>query len=151
MKSELRECPNCGAPCTRTVNMRGGEYGWGTSDEERADYRYAAPALPAPGEAVPTRDQVRDLIHRAYNQGTWGKGYSELMEELHDLYATAPPQVGEWTDEECDKLVAQTMDKVAAAKDMHATEINPDITTHWTLRRAIVRAALKAAHAARGG
>jgi hypothetical protein len=44
-------CPKCGAPAKRTVNMRGGDYGWSTTDEERADYKYEAPPAGA-GEAV---------------------------------------------------------------------------------------------------
>lgn len=34
-------CPTCEAPCTTTVNMRGGEHGWGTTDLERTVYHYA--------------------------------------------------------------------------------------------------------------
>jgi hypothetical protein len=34
-------CPTCKAPCTTTVNMRGGEHGWGTTDLERTVYHYA--------------------------------------------------------------------------------------------------------------
>ncbi len=47
-------CPKCGAPCTRTVNMRGGDHGWSTTDEERAEYKYAAPEPTEidPGEAL---------------------------------------------------------------------------------------------------
>jgi hypothetical protein len=41
-------CPLCKAPSVRTVNPRGGEWGWGTTDEERATYRYAAPPAAQP-------------------------------------------------------------------------------------------------------
>lgn len=36
-------CPKCGAPCHRTVNMRGGDWGWSTTDEQRAEYEYTQP------------------------------------------------------------------------------------------------------------
>jgi hypothetical protein len=45
-------CPTCKAPSVRTVNPRGGEWGWGTTDEERATYRYAAPPAAQPERAV---------------------------------------------------------------------------------------------------
>lgn len=41
------ECPSCGAPCQREVMIRGGDYGWSTTDEQRARYTYAPPALTA--------------------------------------------------------------------------------------------------------
>jgi hypothetical protein len=44
-------CPLCKAPSVRTVNPRGGEWGWGTTDEERATYRYAAPPAAPPARA----------------------------------------------------------------------------------------------------
>lgn len=50
--------------------------------------------------------------------------------------ASLPPL----TDEECDKAAAQAMDRVAAAKGMHALDLNPDVTAHHTLRRELIRA-----------
>lgn len=44
------------------------------------------------------------------------------------------------TDEECDKAAAQAMDRVAAKRNMHALDLNPDITAHNTLRRELIRA-----------
>jgi hypothetical protein len=52
------------------------------------------------------------------------------------------------SDEECDKIAAQTMDRVAADKNMHALEINTDIKSHWTLRRELIRAGAAAAKGA---
>jgi hypothetical protein len=45
------------------------------------------------------------------------------------------------TDDQCDRLVALTMDKIAAKHNMHALELNADLREHHALRRAIVRAA----------
>lgn len=39
--ASTKPCPTCSAPCEITVNPRGGEYGWGTTDAERTTYRYA--------------------------------------------------------------------------------------------------------------
>lgn len=39
--ASTKPCPTCSAPCETTVNPRGGEYGWGTTDAERTTYRYA--------------------------------------------------------------------------------------------------------------
>jgi hypothetical protein len=53
----------------------------------------------------------------------------------------------ELTDEQCDKIAAQTMDRVAALKGLeHATHLNTDISVSHTLRRELIRAgaALKA-------
>lgn len=36
-------CPQCKAPCTRSVNAPSGEWGWGTTDEQRAEYAYTHP------------------------------------------------------------------------------------------------------------
>ena len=50
------------------------------------------------------------------------------------------------TDEQCDRLVALTMDKLAQKHSdqygaMHALDLNPSITEHHSLRRSVVRAA----------
>jgi hypothetical protein len=50
------------------------------------------------------------------------------------------------TDDQCDRLVAKVMDKLAAKHSdqygtMHAMDLNPSITAHHTLRHALVRAA----------
>ena len=50
------------------------------------------------------------------------------------------------TDEQCDRLVALTMDKLAQKHStpngaMHAVDLNPSVTEHHALRRSIVRAA----------
>ena len=50
------------------------------------------------------------------------------------------------TNEQCDRLVALTMDKLAATGcgqygDRHALDLNPNIMEHHSLRRSIVRAA----------
>lgn len=55
----------------------------------------------------------------------------------------AAKQTFELSDEACDRLVAATMDELAREREMHALELNPDITTHHTLRRSLVRAAVK--------
>ena len=34
-------CPKCGAPCARTVNIRGDDNGWSTTNEQRADYKFS--------------------------------------------------------------------------------------------------------------
>lgn len=39
--SKKKECPTCKAPCDTKINSRGGEHGWGTSDEERTTYSFA--------------------------------------------------------------------------------------------------------------
>lgn len=60
------ECPKCGAPCKRTVHERGGDWGWGTSEEQRATYRYAAtPANAWKPIAEAPRDGTRILVHFA--------------------------------------------------------------------------------------
>ena len=50
------------------------------------------------------------------------------------------------TDDQCDRLVAKVMDKLAAKGcnqygTMHASDLNPNITEHHSLRRGIVQAA----------
>lgn len=50
------------------------------------------------------------------------------------------------TDDQCDHLVALTMDKLASKHSSkygttHALDLNPSITEHHSLRRSIVRAA----------
>ena len=40
MSEQIKPCPECGAPCNTYVRMRGGDYGWGTTDEERTKYAY---------------------------------------------------------------------------------------------------------------
>lgn len=52
----------------------------------------------------------------------------------------------ELSDDQCDILVAMTMDKLAKKHStpngaMHALDMNPSITEHHSLRRSIVRAA----------
>lgn len=57
-----------------------------------------------------------------------------LREVLRDR-AAEPPDA-----EACDKAAAQAMDRIAAAKNMHALDLNPDVTAHHTLRRELIRA-----------
>jgi hypothetical protein len=50
------------------------------------------------------------------------------------------------TDDQCDRLVAKVMDKLAAKHSdqygtTHAMDLNPSITEHHTLRRSVVQAA----------
>lgn len=59
------------------------------------------------------------------------------MEQEHDL-----------SDEQCDRLVAVTMDVLAAKVDAHAFDLNRDIMEHHTLRRSIVRVAYNLGKAA---
>jgi hypothetical protein len=40
-------CPRCGAPCQRTVHARSGDWGWGTTDEQRATYEFRRPRVVA--------------------------------------------------------------------------------------------------------
>jgi hypothetical protein len=47
----------------------------------------------------------------------------------------------ELSDEQCDRIVALTMDKIAAKHNMHALDLNSDVQVHHGLRRSIVRAA----------
>jgi hypothetical protein len=67
----VAECPKCGAPCDTFVHMRGGDYGWGTTDLERTDYKYSAPAAAgAQGEAIAwTRDA--ETWGNALNEAAW--------------------------------------------------------------------------------
>lgn len=51
------------------------------------------------------------------------------------------------TDEQCDQAAAQAMDRLAKARDIHARDLNPDITTHHTLRRELIRAGAALAQA----
>lgn len=48
--------------------------------------------------------------------------------------------IREITDEQCDRAAAQAMDRIAAARGMHALDLNHDITSHHSLRRELVRA-----------
>jgi glutamyl/glutaminyl-tRNA synthetase len=53
---------------------------------------------------------------------------------------------GGLTDDECDKIAAQTMDRVAAAKGIeHALHLSTDIQNNHTLRRELIRAGAAAA------
>ena len=52
----------------------------------------------------------------------------------------------ELSDDQCDRLVALVMDKLAAMHSdkyglTHVLDLNPSITAHHSLRRTIVRAA----------
>ena len=49
----------------------------------------------------------------------------------------------EMTDEQCDRLVALTMDRLANKYNsgMRGIDLNPSITEHHSLRRSIVRTA----------
>lgn len=62
-------CPKCGAPCNRTVNMRGGEYGWSTTDEQRADYKFDRDVL---------LRAVADRAHSSANDGESAPDYRFL-------------------------------------------------------------------------
>lgn len=46
------------------------------------------------------------------------------------------------SDDDCDKLAAQAMDRLAASKPQpfHALDLNANITEHHSLRRALIRA-----------
>ncbi|MFN8995339.1 MAG: hypothetical protein ACK5X3_16965 [Pseudomonadota bacterium] len=60
----------------------------------------------------------------------------------------------ELSDEQCDRLVALTMDKLAAKNGIHALDLDDSLTNHHSLRRSIVRAAFelgKTAGASSGG
>jgi len=46
------------------------------------------------------------------------------------------------SDEDCDRIAAQTIDAVAQKLGLHGLEVNTDVRSHNTLRRALVRAAL---------
>jgi hypothetical protein len=67
----VAKCPTCGAPCDTFVHMRGGDYGWSTTDLERTDYKYSAPAAAgAQGEAIAwTRDA--ETWGNALNEAAW--------------------------------------------------------------------------------
>lgn len=59
-----------------------------------------------------------------------------------DSQEAAAPQASSLTDAQCDELVARAIEEVAKAKGLdQSTDLNGDITTQATLRRAIVRAA----------
>ena len=45
------------------------------------------------------------------------------------------------TNEQCDRLVALTMDKLAKTHGYHAMHLNADVREHGSLRRGIVRTA----------
>jgi hypothetical protein len=71
---ETAVCPKCGAPCKRTVNIRGGDWGWSTTDEERAVYRYAHPA-----------QGWQAHLHRMRNQ-KWFDDWHGLPETREESY-----------------------------------------------------------------
>jgi len=77
-------CPKCGAPCKRTVNMRGGDYGWSTSDEERADYRYTPPA---PVDVRRLLDHLGELRCYYVESRDGIKGYERREQQFTDLIA----------------------------------------------------------------
>ena len=47
----------------------------------------------------------------------------------------------ELSDEQCDRLVEDLMEKLALKIRLRAVDLNPDILAHHTLRRALVRVA----------
>ena len=71
-------CPNCGAPCTTEVMMRGGDHGWSTTDKERTVYRFAAPQAPSvqDSDATPfpmnvylrNEDELREFVKKHSGQ-----------------------------------------------------------------------------------
>lgn len=92
----------------------------------------ALPPLPHWTDATTqlyTADQMRDYARAALA--------SQAAPPVAPEEARA---VAPLTDEDCDKAAAQAMDRVAAKKNLHALELNPDITAHHTLRRELVRA-----------
>ena len=98
----------------------------------------AAPVAPS-AASQPTPEQTATLDRVADNARELGLDYGD--DAPTEQTAAAPVQAGP-SDDEIDRVVAQAMDDVAAARQMHALELNPDITQHHTLRRAIVRKAL---------
>lgn len=67
-------CPTCKAPCVTTVNMRGGDYGWGTSDAERTVYQYSAPTVQLEYMTDSNKEKViRDILSK-----TWQPLYSDF-------------------------------------------------------------------------
>lgn len=61
---------------------------------------------------------------------------TQNLNALREMLKVAPQPL---TDEQCDKAAAQAMDRVAAARRLHALDLNPDITAHHTLRREMIR------------
>jgi hypothetical protein len=65
LNEAVAQCPTCKAPCTTTVNMRGGEYGWGTTDAERTVYRYE----PSPPASAPFQKALDIRIAQGWQLG----------------------------------------------------------------------------------
>lgn len=90
MSVELKPCPRCKAPCHRTVEMRGGDYGWSTSDEERATYRHATQP---PAVGVDVSEETVRRIARAVADWASVAGDpepdAEMMDELCDTVTAA--------------------------------------------------------------
>lgn len=79
------KCPNCGAPCETTVNMRGGEHGWGTSDLERTVYRYTTQPTQAQAGAVPLTDEwIRSKCKEPWIFET-AKQWVRIAESAHGI------------------------------------------------------------------
>lgn len=140
-KRELPECPKCGAPCTRTVLMRGGENGWSTTDEERAEYRYAhSRAQDSGGEAVA---EVEDFMETGILIPKWCEGLPpNPFPAGTKLYATPPPKV-----EAQQGLVVDGISLIAAERDRQVssegwTPTHDDAYSKLELVRAAVAYAL---------
>lgn len=86
----VAQCPTCKAPCTTKVNMRGGDYGWGTTDAERTVYRYAAPGAAIDAREQETPGSIREALRlEGFTLCLTPQGY-RLM-KLVECYAEATP------------------------------------------------------------
>jgi len=72
-------------------------------------------------------------------------GSNDVAVYTHPIPSQQEERVRKLDDEQCDRIAARAMDSLAADRDMHALDLNPNIVDHHTLRRALVRSGFDAA------
>jgi Lar family restriction alleviation protein len=111
--------------------------------------------LPCPfcGSTNLTTEDARDFMAcldcHAEGPARMGQGSTAAIEAWNRRPAATPAATDEreLTDDDIERVLAQTMDKVASSHGMHAMHLNADITNHKTLRNAFARAIVQAARA----
>ena len=96
-----------------------------------------------------TGDRITELYNEAC--ADWKNRYDRPVVFARAIEAAILAKLVPLTDDECDKLAAQTMDRIADAKGMHALDLNPNILEHHTLRRELIRAGTAHGIQAKGG
>lgn len=83
---------------------------------------------------------LAEMRARVHGNRTLHRYLDRLSAALERASVPVAPS-GYLTDDDCDRIAAQVIDKIAASHGLHGLELNTDIRHHNTLRRALIRAA----------